>query len=178
MLYNYSAGGNIISKYQCIEEFTRKVHALLCFVYTITYNQINYNCPRVLIVYFYRLVIFHTRRRFCDSLSVRVSDSGHPVTYGRYFCTNKPSNKIHPCISVGSTWNYTLLNNPMILHTKTFFMSACHPIQIYCCMSARSTRHHMLLYNPTFLHPKSFFAPACHPRKKILSTSKYVSNTH
>ena len=45
-------------------------------------------------------------------------------------------------------------------------------------MSAQSTRHHKLLNNPTVLHTKTFFAPACHPCQKILSTSKYISDSH
>ena len=81
-------------------------------------------------------------------------------------------------MTVRSTRHHTLLHNPTILRTKTFFVPAWHPRQIYCCMPARSTRHHTLLHNSTIIHTKTFFAPACHPHKKILSTSKYDSKTN
>ena len=77
-----------------------------------------------------------------------------------------------------STRLHTLLHNATILHTKTFFVLACHPRKINFCMTAHSTWHHTLLHNPKILHTKTFFAPACHLRQKILSTSKYNSNTH
>ena len=107
---------------------------------------------------FYRLVRYHTRGRFFSSLSVRVYNSCHPVTYSRQFCRNKLDQKIYRCMSVRSTQHHTLLHNPTILHTKTFFALAYHPSQINCCMSSRSTRHHKLLNNPTILHTKKIFA--------------------
>ena len=127
----------------------KHIYALLYYVYTNTYNQINRNCPRVIIMYFCRLVQFHTRRRFRVSLSVRVSDSGHPVTYYRQFCRNKAGRNIYRCMTVHSTRHHTLINNPRVLHTKTFFAAAYHLHQIYLCMSARSTGHHKILNNPT-----------------------------
>ena len=149
-------------------------------------------------MHFYILIRFHTQRHFRTSLSVRVSDSGHPVTYDRNVCTNNPGHKIYPCMPERSTRHHTLLHNPTVLQTKKFYTSACHPCKIYHCMLARSTWHHILLHNLTILHMKKKFATACHPRKKIsyqtkLSqyslihprsphmssfTSKYDSNTH
>ena len=133
-----------------------------------TYNRINCECLRV-------HVQFHTQRCFRDSLSSRVSDSDHHVTYAKNFCTNKPVHKIYCWISVRSTQQHTLLHNPKIIHAKTFFAPACHPLNIYRCMTARSIRHHTLLHNPTILRTKTFFAPACHLPQKISSTSKYDS---
>ena len=118
---------------------------------------------------FYRLVGFHTPRCFSASLSTRVSDSGHPVTYAIHFFTNNPGHKIYRCMSVHSTRHHTLPGEPYILHTKTFFVPACHLHKIYLCMSACSTRHDTLLHNPTILYTNIFFAPTCHPHKKILS---------
>ena len=129
-------------------------------------------------MHFYRLVRFYTCRRLSSSLSVRVSDSGHPVMFVRKCFGNKPGHKIYCCMSIRSIWNHTLLHNPTILHTKKFFAPACHPLQIYRCMSARFKRHHTLLHNTMILHMKTFFAPACHPQKKISPTSKYDSKTN
>ena len=105
----------------------RKLLALLYYVHTNTYNQINWKFLRVLIMHFYRMGPFHTRRRFCTRLYVRVPDSGHPVIYVRQFCKNKPGHKICRCMSARSTRHYTLIHNPTILHMKTFFAPSCHP---------------------------------------------------
>ena len=132
----------------------RKVRALLYYVYTTTYNQINYNYPRVLIMHFYRLLQFHTRRRFCTGLYIRVSNSGHPITYVRQFCTNKTGRKIYRCIPARSTQHHMLLNNLTILHTKKVFVPACHPLKkissktkyhsLHCCTHACLTCHRPL----------------------------------
>ena len=127
VLYNDRAGEKNIYKCQHTEEFMIKVRVLLYYVHTTTYDQINFNWPRVLIMNFYRLVRFNERRCFCNSLSVRVYDSGQAVTHARKFCTNKPGHKIYRCMSARSTQHHTLLHNPTILHTKTFFVPACHP---------------------------------------------------
>ena len=132
------------------------MHSLLYYVHTTKYNIINCNFPQV-------IVLFHTQRRFHTSLSIRVSDSGHPVTYARQFLANKPGHKIYRCILVCSTQHHTLLHNPTIIQRKTFFAPAYHPCKIYPCMSAHSTRHHTLLYDPTILHTV-FFAPYYHLR--------------
>ena len=126
MLYNDSVGKKTISKCQRTEEFTRKLCALLYYVHTNTYNKINCKCPSVLVMQCYRLIIFHTQRRFCAGLSVRVINSVHPVTYVGTFCINKPSHKIYCCIPALSTRHYTLLHNTKILHTKKFFARSCH----------------------------------------------------
>ena len=127
---------------------------------------------------FYRIVQFNTRRHFRTSISIRVSDSVPPVTYSRPFFRNKPGHKIYRCISVLSIQHHTLLHNPTIIHTNIYFAPPCHPHHIYGYTSARSTKNHILLHNPAILHTKKCFAPVCHPRKKILSTSKYISNIH
>ena len=88
------------------------------------------------------------------------------------------SHRIYHCMTAHSKRIHTLQKNHKILHTKTFFAWTSHPRQIYCCITAHSTWNNTLLHNPTILHTKTFFAPACHLRKKILSTSKYNSNTH
>ena len=97
-----------------------KVRMLLYYVHITTYNQINYKFPHILIIHFSRLVQFHTWRHFCTSLSIRVSNPGHPVTYARKLCTNKAGHKIYRCMSACSTRHCTLIPNPTILHTKTF----------------------------------------------------------
>ena len=114
-----------MSKCQFTEEFTRKLCALLYYVYSTTYNQINCNCLRVLIVYFYIIIQFHPRRRFWASLSVRVSDSDHPVMYARQFFRNKPGHNIYRCMSVRSTQHHTIIHNLTILHMQTFL---CQPV--------------------------------------------------
>ena len=147
MIYNNSAGKSIISKCQHTEEFTRKLRALLYYVHMATYNRINCKCPRVLTMHFYRLVRFHTWRRFCTRLSVRVFYSGHPVTHGINFFTNKPGHRIYRCIPARYTQHYALLHNPMILHTKTFFAPACHP-----CKKISSKKK---LPQYSLIHPRS-----------------------
>ena len=159
VLYNDSAGENTLSKCQRTDEFTRKVRTLLYYIHTTTCNRINYNLPRVLLQ-------FHTRRRFRTSLSVRASNSAYPVTYARQFCKNKYGQKIYWYILVRSTRHRTLIHNPMILHTKTFFAPVCHQQKIYRCVTARYTRHHTLLHDPTILHMKTFLAPTYHPCQK------------
>ena len=160
-----------MSKCQGIEEFMIKVRALLYYVYTNTYNIINCNCLCV-------LVRFHTRRKFHASLSVRVSDSDHPVMYTRQFCTNDPSHKIYCCVPVRSLRHHMLPHNPTIIHPKTFFAPACHLRKIHHRISGHSTRHHTLLHNPMILHTNIFYTPDCQTCQKISSTSKYASNTH
>ena len=105
-------------------------------------------------MHFYRLVQFYTQRRFRASLSVRASDSGHPVTHARQFFRNKFGPKIYRCMSVRSIQHHTLLHNPTILHTNIVFAPACHLWQIYRCMSACFTWHHTLIHNPTIIHTK------------------------
>ena len=150
-----------------------KVRALLDYVYTTTYNRINWNWPRVFIMRFYKIVWFNTQRRFHASMSARVSNSIHPVTYTSQFCRKRPGHKIYHCTQLQSTRHYRLLHNPTILHTKTFFAPDYHLCQIYRFMSAWSTGHHTLPNNPTILHSKKKFAPACCSHKKISSTSRY-----
>ena len=137
VLYNDSAGWNTISKCQHIEEFTREVCALLFYVHTTMYNIINCNCSCVLIVHLYRLIWFHTQISFHESLSVRVSYLGHPVTYAIQFCTNKLGQKIYQCMPVQSTRHHTLQKNLTILHTKTFSRQpVTHAIYSSACQHA------------------------------------------
>ena len=98
--------------------------------------------------------------------------------YARKIFTINPGHKIYQWISVRSTRHHTLLHNPPVLNTKTFFAPAFHPRKIYRCMTAQSTRHHTLLHNPTILHTKIIFAPACHPHQKVLPISRYESKTN
>ena len=53
-------GGKTISKCERAESFKRKLRALLYYIQKTTYNRINCKSLRVLIVHFYRLVLFHT----------------------------------------------------------------------------------------------------------------------
>ena len=160
-----------MSKFQCTEEFMRKLRALLYYVYTKTYNIINCNCLCV-------LVLFHTRINFHASLSVGVSNSDHPVMYTRQFCTNNPTHKIYRCVSVRSSRHNMLPHNPTIINLKTFFAPAYHLRKIHLLISRHSTKHHTLLHNPMILHTNIFYRQDCQTCQKISSTSKYVSNTH
>ena len=108
-----------MSKCKCTDEFTIKVLTLLYYIHITTHNITNCNCPCV-------LVRFYTQSHFRAILSVRISDSGHPVTCVRKFCTKNPSQKHYRWMSVHSIGRHTLLNNPKILHTKTFFLPPCH----------------------------------------------------
>ena len=74
----------------------------------------------------YRIVWFRIWRRFHNSLSLRVSNSGQPVPYARHFCTKNTGYKIYHCLPEISTRHYILLHNPTTLHMKTFFAPACH----------------------------------------------------
>ena len=155
VIYNNSAGKKTIHKYQRTEEFMRKVQALLYYVHMNAYNWINFKIPRVIIMHFYRLIRFHIRRRFCTRLSVRVSNSGQPVTYTRQFCTNKTGHKIYHCMPAGYTWHYILLHNTTIIHTNKFIATACHPRKkilsdkncniLHCYTHGNFTRHCPLL---------------------------------
>ena len=93
----------------------------------ITYNLINYKRLCVIIMHFFRIILFHVRRHFHASPSVRVFGSGQSITYSRHFCTNNTSHKIYHCMPAGSTLHYILLRNPTIIRIKTFFTPACHP---------------------------------------------------
>ena len=70
-----------MSRCQRTGSFTRKVCALLYYVHRARYNKTHFKRLHVLFLHFYIIVWFHIKRRFCTSLSVRVSDSGQPVTY-------------------------------------------------------------------------------------------------
>ena len=59
----------------------RNLPALLYYVNMNTHNEINCKHLQVIIVHFYGLTRFHIWRCFSASLSIMVSDSGHPVTY-------------------------------------------------------------------------------------------------
>ena len=120
MLYNDSAGGNTFYKFQRTEAFTRKVRALLYYFHTNNHSWINFKCPHVLIMHFYRLVWLRIGRCFRVSLFARVSESLHPVTYTRQLCANNTSQKIYRCRPAGSTRNYILLHNTEIIHRKIF----------------------------------------------------------
>ena len=113
-------------------------------------------------MYFYRIVIFHTRRRFRARLSARISDSGQPATNDRQFCMNNPGHKIYRCMPEHSTRYYMLLHNPKILHTKTFFAPSCH---LRKKISSKKKLSQSSLINPLLTH-------------KQLPTSKYDSNTN
>ena len=107
VFYNNITGKTTMYKFQCTEEFTRNLCALLYYVYTTMFNQINCNLPRVLIMHFYRLVWFHTQRNVRASLTIRVSNSGHHVKYARTFCRNKLDKKKLLHVSTLHTTSYT-----------------------------------------------------------------------
>ena len=136
-----------MSKCQRTDGFTTKLLALLYYAHTSTYKILNCNRPIVLLQ-------FYTRRCFSASLSVRATYSGHPIMYIRKCCMNDTCNKINRWISVRSIQHHTLLQNPKILHTETFFLPACHQHKIYRCMAAKYTRNNTILHNPTILRTK------------------------
>ena len=73
-----------------VQNNSQKKIVLLYYINMTTNNRINCKWPRVLIMYFYRLVRFHTQIVYCARLSVGVSNSGHPVMYARKFCNKRP----------------------------------------------------------------------------------------
>ena len=83
MLYNNITGENTKYKFQSTEWFIRKGRTPLYYIHIPMYNKINWIFLLVLTIHFYIHVQFHARRCFCASLSVRVSYSGHPVSYAR-----------------------------------------------------------------------------------------------
>ena len=98
VLYKNSAGKNTMSKCQRTDGFTRKLRALLYCVNTTTDNIINCNHPRI-------LIRFNTQRHFRASLSIRASDSGHPVTHTRKFCMDNTGHRIYHCMTAHSKRN-------------------------------------------------------------------------
>ena len=151
---------------QRTKEFTRKLCTLLYYAHMNMYNKINCKLPRFLIMHFYRLIQFHTKRRFCASLSFRVSNSGHPVTYTRLFCMNNPGHKIYHCIPSRSTQRYTLLHNLTILHMETFFAPAYHP-----CKKIPSKKNCHSLHWHTHARLKRY-----HLLQNIIQTQIWVKN--
>ena len=107
-------------------------------------------------------MLFHTRRRFCASLSVRVSNSYHSLKYGIMFLTNKPGHKIYQCMPARSTRHYTVLHNLTIIHAKKYFASLCHPHEKILSQGKLS--------QSSLIHPRSPHTSS--------STSKYYSNTN
>ena len=130
----------------------RKVHAFLYYVHMTTNNEINSNFLYVLIMNFYMLVWFHIWRCLCISLSVRVSNSGHFVTYARQYCSKILSDKIYRCMTEGSKQHSTLLHNTTIIHTKTLFAPAYH-----LCKNnlPKKKLSHSSLLNPRVLYTPS-----------------------
>ena len=61
-----------------IIEYNRNVCALLCYIHMSTYNQIYNKRLRIPIIHFHILVGFNIQRRFCASLSLRVSYAIRP----------------------------------------------------------------------------------------------------
>ena len=92
---------------------------------------------------------------FTQAYIFRVSDSGQPVTYARQYFTNNPRHKLYLCMTARSTRVYTSLLHTAIIHTKTFFVPACHPGKkvlskrnyhiLHCYNHTRFTRHIPLL---------------------------------
>ena len=131
-----------------------KLRVPLYYIHMATNNRINCKCLRVLIINFYRLVQFLTRRRFHASISVWVSNSDHPVTYSIQLCMKKVGHKTYHCMSARPTQHSTLLHNAMTLHRKTFLCEFstharkyhlrqnCHSLHWYT--HARLRRHYPL----------------------------------
>ena len=70
-----------------------------------------------------------------------------PFNVRRKKITNKPGHKIYRCMLVSSTRHHTLLHNPKILRTKSFFAPACHPRQKILSKTKLS--------QSSLLHPRS-----------------------
>ena len=68
-------------------ESMRNNHLLLYHVHMATYIQINKKWPCVTIIQFYTPIRFNIWRNFCARLSVRVSNSFHPINFLRKYCT-------------------------------------------------------------------------------------------
>ena len=131
----------------------RNFRALLYYIHMTTNNRINGKCPRVPIIQFYILAWFHTQRHFCAILSDRVSNSGQHAKCNINYYMNKPCKKLHLCIPSRSTYHYTLLRNPMIIHTKTLFAPTCH---LRKKISSETKLSHYTLLHPQTLHTSSY----------------------
>ena len=97
--------------------------------------------------------------------------------YAVQFCRNNPGNKIYRCMSLCSKRHHKRLNNLMILYTRKFVFQPVTSAR-YTTVCQLAIHNIKLFYTILIFYIQFLFAPAFHPRKKILSTSKYVSNTH
>ena len=83
-------------------------------------------------IHVYKLLWFHIRRHFFDSLYVRVSDAGQYIKCTWKYCTYKLCHKLHQYILEFSTCHHTLLHTPTILHTKPFSRQPFNCAIKYC----------------------------------------------
>ena len=97
-------------------------------------------------------VWFHIRRRVNSSLSIRVSDSGHPLNCDIKCCTNKPYHKLHHFKPARSIRHYTLLHTPKIIHMKTLFAPAC---RVHKKILSKTKVSHSPLLHTFMLHTSS-----------------------
>ena len=148
ILYNDHAGKKTTLKFHHTKESTRNVRPLLDYIHMTLNNQINGKFPHVPIIKLYILVWFQIQTRFCDSLSVRVADSGHTVNCDRKYFINKTYHKLNLWISERFTWYYTLLHTPIIPHTKILFATAYH----LCKKKSVTKLSHSPQLHPCMLH--------------------------
>ena len=122
--YNNSAGNNTMSRCQRTKEFRIIIRAILYYVNMTTYNRINWKCPRILIMHFYWLILFHIQICFCARLYLRVTVSSHPVTYSRQFCSKNPVKNIS--LNVSTTHDIIRFHIILRFYRRRHF--SCHPV--------------------------------------------------
>ena len=116
---------------------------------------------RVLTMHFYRIVQFHTQGRFCASLSVRVSDSVHPLMYSRKKLQTNLVTK-YTALCQHSPQDITHFYIVLQFYIRGNFALACCP--------RKKMLSEIKLSQPSLIHPLSPHMP--------LSTSKYNPNTN
>ena len=107
-------------------------------------------------------MIPHTKK-FCASLSVRVSDSRQPVKCVRKYCKNSLGHNLHSYTTACSTRHHTLLHTHMIQDTKTFIAPAYylrHKISYEANLPQSALLHPHTLHMPSYTSKYSnIYAP-------------------
>ena len=143
----------------------RHIRALIFNINMTEYNKINEKQMWISIINFYIIVWFNIRRRFCASLSVRVSDSGRPVNYARKYFTKKlvttytitHQNASHSIINlcIPIQFNIWRKHLPDVACTRKYpTIQICHNIHNYT--HSYFTHHCTVLHTTKFLHQTEF----------------------
>ena len=139
VIYNYWVGKTTTSKCQHTIKPMINVRMIIVYVHVTTNNLIIGKLLSVPIIHFNILVWFYIIRRVQTNLSVKVSNSGHPVKCARKYCRNKylsqttllNSSILHrplytPMYSYGSTYEDTFCASPSPAQENTVLDKNCH----------------------------------------------------